>query len=640
MFIDSDPDDGQRFHLQKDKNKLHRLCESKLKYQLKQHSKRPDILSYVSDKTTRASSDCDSVSNNNKRNINNNDNGKNGTRYASLTGQSSALLSKSSTSPLREMMPTPGLTETLRQTSTAKQEHAQSFHGHSTLRDTAMLTALDSTNNMRNNSEFRVASLYTKDGNSLLACAETNALAFYHKTLGLAARPGPQIPENFLPTIKPSAQPFVSSRSSSVSEPRSPLHGQGSPGMDVFYSPTPRSGDRVEEKPDVSTNCYSPYVLRPSSPASPLPSAIAARVEPQQTSQQTTDSISQNCCPTDKLSRSPRDSDTCDSDKSSSSRKSPKHPEPPQDDTSSPQTNINKVSDPIRSPTNISSSPDLSRQEKSPGSSCTSLSPVSSTSSPTAAASDSRTPQKTTAFSVADILDPSKFTGGGKTQVWNPWRPPSTVGGHRGLPSAPYSVKSPGMTSDSQGQHPDDDVSITSSQENFDPEEDVDMCDDSGKHLDDEDSDDEKRNEDGNNSSDSSKQGKPRRARTAFTYEQLVALENKFKTTRYLSVCERLNLALSLNLTETQVKIWFQNRRTKWKKQNPGLDVNSPTIPPSSGGFGSFSSPYSSMLYGQSLHPYLPSAGLVSPLSILRAHGSYSSNQNPSVYYPYFSQTT
>lgn len=69
-----------------------------------------------------------------------------------------------------------------------------------------------------------------------------------------------------------------------------------------------------------------------------------------------------------------------------------------------------------------------------------------------------------------------------------------------------------------------------------------------------------------------SKSGKPRRARTAFTYEQLVALENKFRTTRYLSVCERLNLALSLSLTETQVKIWFQNRRTKWKKQNPGAD--------------------------------------------------------------------
>ena len=51
--------------------------------------------------------------------------------------------------------------------------------------------------------------------------------------------------------------------------------------------------------------------------------------------------------------------------------------------------------------------------------------------------------------------------------------------------------------------------------------------------------------------------GKPRRARTAFTYEQLVSLENKFKTTRYLSVCERLNLALTLNLTETQVILYL-----------------------------------------------------------------------------------
>ncbi|KAG8591202.1 hypothetical protein GDO81_000083 [Engystomops pustulosus] len=83
-----------------------------------------------------------------------------------------------------------------------------------------------------------------------------------------------------------------------------------------------------------------------------------------------------------------------------------------------------------------------------------------------------------------------------------------------------------------------------------------------------------------------SKSGKPRRARTAFTYEQLVALENKFKSTRYLSVCERLNLALSLSLTETQVKIWFQNRRTKWKKQNPGADTSAPTGGSGHGGGG------------------------------------------------------
>ena len=68
--------------------------------------------------------------------------------------------------------------------------------------------------------------------------------------------------------------------------------------------------------------------------------------------------------------------------------------------------------------------------------------------------------------------------------------------------------------------------------------------------------------------------GKPRRVRTAFTYEQLVSLENKFRQTRYLSVCERLNLALSLNLTETQVHIVYifihrevaQNRKTKYGK--------------------------------------------------------------------------
>ena len=65
---------------------------------------------------------------------------------------------------------------------------------------------------------------------------------------------------------------------------------------------------------------------------------------------------------------------------------------------------------------------------------------------------------------------------------------------------------------------------------------------------------------------------KPRRARTAFTYEQISALEQKFKLTRYLSVFERSNLAAQLKLTETQVKIWFQNRRTKWKKQNPGAE--------------------------------------------------------------------
>ena len=75
-------------------------------------------------------------------------------------------------------------------------------------------------------------------------------------------------------------------------------------------------------------------------------------------------------------------------------------------------------------------------------------------------------------------------------------------------------------------------------------------------------------------SDDAGRWSRGRRTRTAFSYDQLAALEGKFRLTRYLSVCERLSLALALGLTETQVKIWFQNRRTKWKKQNPGHDIN------------------------------------------------------------------
>jgi len=78
----------------------------------------------------------------------------------------------------------------------------------------------------------------------------------------------------------------------------------------------------------------------------------------------------------------------------------------------------------------------------------------------------------------------------------------------------------------------------------------------------------------GNCSDDGGRWSRGRRTRTAFSYDQLAALEGKFRLTRYLSVCERLSLALALGLTETQVKIWFQNRRTKWKKQNPGHDIN------------------------------------------------------------------
>lgn len=63
------------------------------------------------------------------------------------------------------------------------------------------------------------------------------------------------------------------------------------------------------------------------------------------------------------------------------------------------------------------------------------------------------------------------------------------------------------------------------------------------------------------------KQEKPKRIRTIFTPEQLERLEKEFAEQQYLVGVERRYLASTLRLTETQVKVWFQNRRIKWRKQ-------------------------------------------------------------------------
>ncbi|CAH8591928.1 unnamed protein product [Schistosoma curassoni] len=67
---------------------------------------------------------------------------------------------------------------------------------------------------------------------------------------------------------------------------------------------------------------------------------------------------------------------------------------------------------------------------------------------------------------------------------------------------------------------------------------------------------------------------KSRKARTAFTDYQLTELEQSFDRQKYLAVQDRMELASKLSLSDRQVKTWYQNRRTKWKRQTAvGLEL-------------------------------------------------------------------